>query len=275
MRTTLKPLVVGAPFGNYIGEGWATRTLGSFTLENRGGLLYRMWRVLKTVRYYPGIKAWKNKLGLPNPGIAWLEDRITKKKVDVSDKIVSVFGFTPREGEALLHRAAVLSPLAVELNVSCPNVKHKSLHRHELGALFLTAHSFSKESPVIVKLPPVGYREMVEVAIKNGVTLFHCCNTLTTPGGGLSGKPLKTLSLDVIRYIRDTYPDANIRIIGGGGVSTLEDVHEYMHAGADRVAIASCLFNPLNIYRMRSLAPHLNTLAQNGVWGIGANHALR
>jgi len=256
----LRPLVVGAPFGNYVGEGWATRTLGSFTLEARGGRLYRLWKILKTVRYYPGIKAWKNKLGLPNPGIDWLVEKVREKKISVADKIVSVFAFSIDEATTLLQKADALDPLAIELNVSCPNVEHKS-SQQDLAEI-LTRAVGNIKAPLILKLPPVGYRDIVDVAVKGGVKAFHCCNTLPCPGGGISGKPLKALSLEAIRYIRKVHEGEEITIIGGGGVTEFEDIIEYMEAGADSVSIASCLFNPYRLWRMRALSKSLGILRQ-------------
>jgi hypothetical protein len=45
-------LIIGAPFGNYITRKGVKSTIGTFTNENRAGILKRIWRVLSTVRYY-------------------------------------------------------------------------------------------------------------------------------------------------------------------------------------------------------------------------------
>jgi len=68
----LRPLIVSAPFGNYIQPAGCTATLGTFTALRRGGVINRAWRVLLTVRYYRRMKAWVNRIGLRNPGIDWL-----------------------------------------------------------------------------------------------------------------------------------------------------------------------------------------------------------
>jgi dihydroorotate dehydrogenase len=53
----IRPLVVSAPFGNYVQPRGTTPTLGTFTLLRRGGVASRIWRVFLTVRYYPRLKA--------------------------------------------------------------------------------------------------------------------------------------------------------------------------------------------------------------------------
>ena len=76
-------LVISAPFGNYLeGAMCSIRTLGTFTFNRRGGWLWRIFRVLWTVRYYHRLGAWVNRLGLPNPGIEWIAD---KRRVERSD----------------------------------------------------------------------------------------------------------------------------------------------------------------------------------------------
>ena len=52
-------LVIAAPFGNYLDFPATTSTLGTFTAKSRGGIAWRLWQILKTVRYYPGLQAWK------------------------------------------------------------------------------------------------------------------------------------------------------------------------------------------------------------------------
>lgn len=256
----LKPLIVGAPFGNYFGEGWATRTLGSFTKEYRGGRMWRAWKVGTTVRYYHGIGAWKNKLGLPNPGIQWLRNQVNikpGKRIDISDKIVSVFAFDGGEATDVILMANALHSnngraLAIELNVSCPNVDGGEVERilSEIGSHLWRSTEIIKK--IILKVPPVGYRSIVDAALSAGIDSFHCCNTLPTSGGGLSGNPLMKLSLEAVSWVRNE-AHADGTIIGGGGITCLDDIHRYQDAGADSFAIASCLFNPLNHGRMRRL----------------------
>src|SRR5690606_17281372 len=115
----MRALIISAPFGNYVQPRGATATLGTFTAARRRG---RVWRVLRTVRYYRRLGAWVNRIGLRNPGIEWLARKARAGKITLGDKRVSVRGFTEADWATLLERVAGLRPLAVELNMSCPNV---------------------------------------------------------------------------------------------------------------------------------------------------------
>ncbi|MCC6680370.1 MAG: hypothetical protein IT445_05650 [Phycisphaeraceae bacterium] len=231
---TFQPLIIAAPFGNYIQPPKATATLGTFTALKRGG---RVWRIIKTVRYYPRKRAWVNRIGLRNPGIDWLARRVSAGKTDLSDKIVSIHGFDDQQWFTLLAKLTPLKPLAVELNMSCPNVGHIDWPAD------LFTRAVGTGLTVVVKLPPVRYEQMLEQAMAAGVPWLHCCNTLPVPQGGMSGQPLKPESLTCIRQVRKLYGD-RVKIIGGGGIYQPTDIDDYAEAGADRFSIATKLFNP-------------------------------
>ncbi len=244
----LLPLVISAPFGNYIQPKGATPTLGTFTLHRRPG---RLWRILKTVRYKRRQRAWVNKIGLRNPGIDWLAGRVKRGRCDVSDKIVSIHGFDSEQWFALLEKVALIRPMAVELNMSCPNV----------GEIDWPAELFARAVgtgvPVIVKLPPVNYQQMVEQAVSAGVRAFHCCNTLPVPEGGMSGQPLKPKSLACIRDLRSRSWGGELTIIGGGGIYEVSDIDDYVEAGADHVALGTKTMNPVYLVSHRGLRPFI------------------
>lgn len=235
-KMKLKPLIISAPFGNWFTHPDATSTLGTFTLQYRGGPVKRAWRIAKTLRYRPALKGWSNKLGLPNEGIARL---ISLKKREYADKIVSLHGFATEDWEAIFSSIKYLAIPFVELNCSCPNVQDSSLH---WPTIFKNAVGVLNCSTIIVKLPPIRWLDLVRPAYDSGITHFHACNTLPVPCGGLSGKTLKQYSLWVVEEIRKTFPQATI--IGGGGVYDGNEVKDYYAAGANHIAIASCLLNP-------------------------------
>ncbi|MFM9958753.1 MAG: hypothetical protein ACKVZJ_11815 [Phycisphaerales bacterium] len=238
----LQPLIISAPFGNYIQPSGASPTLGTFTNLRRPG---RLWRILRTVRYSPSLGAWVNKIGLRNPGIDWLADRARSGKIDLGNKLISIHGFDDAEWDRLSALAAELRPLGVELNMSCPNVGHvnwpewlfkRSLERCAAAGVLL-----------VVKVPPVNETAMVRQALDAGVRILHCCNTIPVPAGGVSGKPLKPVAIQCLRNARaaaDQMGIANLRIIGGGGITTTADIDDYVKAGANHVAIGTKCFNP-------------------------------
>ena len=231
----LRPLVVSAPFGNYIQPAGCTATLGTFTAAARGG---RAIQIIRTVRYYPRIRAWVNKIGLRNPGIGWVERKVAAGKLDLSDKLVSVHGFEPDDWWRLLDAIAELRPMGVELNMSCPNVGHINWPED------LFARALATGVPVVAKLPPVNYLQMGEQAHAAGVRAFHACNTLPVPAGGLSGSPLKPVALTAIRDLRAQDWGRDALVIGGGGVRVAADVDDYAAAGADAFAIGTITMNP-------------------------------
>lgn len=108
--------------------------------------------------------------------------------------------------------------------------------------LFESTVSIAGADSLIVKLAPVHYMPAFELAYKVGIRRFHATNTLPVPAGGLSGKALKRISLDVVKRLKDAKPD--ITIIGGGGITTPEDVAHFKAAGASHVAVASALLKP-------------------------------
>lgn len=257
----MKRLIISAPFGNYLNFEHATSTLGTFTLRRRGGWPYRLWRVARTLRYHRRMKSWTNKLGLPNPGLLACPENPGRR-------IVSIHGFDTLEWVSLIGMCNRLwvptdehetfdQPEAIELNVSCPNVADDPI---DYNLVFQAAYTFLKNRflPVIVKLPPVNYLKIANVASANDLRQFHCCNTLPTPAGGLSGKALKAVSLNVIEHLKTSCPGSII--YGGGGVSTRQDIDDYHNAGASFFCVGSALLNPFNHRRIRKLAKEVDDL---------------
>lgn len=253
-------LVISAPFGNWFNCPGATRTLGTYTLRHRAGTFKRLWRILSTVRYWRRPQAWINKLGLPNPGIAHLyqdhQDAAANLRLDNS--IVSIHGFDSDEWSELGSWVAFRLPIpaAVELNLSCPNVGHTiGVEKAAFAVARVRARMLAagrRAVPIIAKIGPVRWDAYAEAAVVAGADSLHLCNTIPTPGGGISGTPLKQFSLWAVEGCRKRWPD--MHIIGGGGVSSQADIWDYHYAGADAVAVGSALFNPLNWKRVRKWA---------------------
>ncbi len=233
-----KPLIISAPFGNYIQPECATATLGTYTAAARPG---RLWRIIKTVRYYPRLGAWVNKIGLRNPGIDHLSKAVADGKVKPADKLLSIHGFSESDWWALLEKGAAIKPLAIELNISCPNVGEISWPPD------LFQRAVATGVPIIVKVPPVRYERIVSESLGAGIRWLHCCNTLPVPAGGMSGRPLLPIALRVVEEIRGSAQNQGItdlKIIGGGGVRSADDAKAYRRAGADAVAVGTLVFGP-------------------------------
>jgi dihydroorotate dehydrogenase len=253
----LEPVVISAPFGNYIQPRGTTPTLGTFTALRRGGRQAAFGRAMLTVRYYRRLGAWVNRIGLRNPGI---DSLVTAPPYGrpVSECLVSIHGFGDAEWHLLLRRVQALRPLGVELNISCPNVgEHTWPDR-------LFADAVAVGVPVIVKLPPVRYQELAASAFDQGVTWFHATNTLPVPGGGMSGVPLKPLALGVVAWLRDRY-GASVGIIGGGGIRSAGDVGDYASAGADRFAVGTYAMRPSALSRSENWLTDIKGAANSAV----------
>lgn len=253
-------LVISAPFGNYLNFPNCISTLGTFTAKYRGGFAYRIWRMLRTVRYYPRLGAWVNKLGLPNPGIDWYYKRALTGQIDVRDKIVSIAGHNLTDWHTLLTAALNTNPMCVEMNPSCPNCPGEDTSNYEDVFKLAAYHRQPTDTKLIVKLPPIGYIPLMRKALDCGINSFHCCNTLPTPGGGMSGKPLKHLSLQAVR---DLHNYADVKgygldvVIGGGGVTSYADAQEFFTAGANRVSIGSYNLFPWHWPEIKRIAAQL------------------
>lgn len=206
---------------------------------------------------------WLNAYGLNNAGVdnvvqeklPWLAQNYPELLV-----IASAAGFSEEEYEAVAAKLGT-SPYvsAMELNVSCPNVKHGGLAMGTDPELLerLTRRCVAVSNvPVYVKLTPniTDIVPLAKAAINGGAAGLTMINTLTGMAidlktrkpklanvtGGLSGAALKPIALRMIHQVRQF---SNIPIIGVGGVETPEDVLEFMMAGANAVEVGAASFH--------------------------------
>lgn len=206
---------------------------------------------------------WLNAYGLNNAGVdnvvqeklPWLAQNYPELPV-----IASAAGFSEEEYETVAAKLGT-SPYvsAMELNVSCPNVKHGGLAMGTDPELLerLTRRCVAVSNvPVYVKLTPniTDIVPLAKAAINGGAAGLTMINTLTGMAidlktrkpklanvtGGLSGAALKPIALRMIHQVRQF---SNIPIIGVGGVETPEDVLEFMMAGANAVEVGAASFH--------------------------------
>lgn len=205
-----------------------------------------------------------NAIGLQNPGV----NKIIKTEIPFLKQynipiIANVAGSTIEEYVYVAETFSKDNNIdAIELNISCPNVKEGGI---QFGTNDLMAEEITKRVkavsnvPVYIKLSPnvtnvVEIAKAVERAGADGLTMI---NTLTgmqihlpskrpliaNRTGGLSGPAIKPIS---IRMIYEVSEVVNIPIIGIGGITSAEDVIEYLLAGASAVAVGTANFsNPL------------------------------
>lgn len=206
---------------------------------------------------------WLNANGLSNPGV----DNVVNKKLPWLGKnypdlpiIASAAGFSEAEYVHVVEQLSQ-SPYtsAIELNISCPNVKNGGL---AFGTDPKQVESLTKQVvaasrvPVYVKLTPniTDIVPIAQAAERGGAAGLTMINTLTglsidlktrkprlaNVTGGLSGTALKPVALRMIHQVRS---QSQIPIIGVGGVNTAEDVLEMMMAGANAVEVGSATFH--------------------------------
>jgi dihydroorotate dehydrogenase (fumarate) len=211
-----------------------------------------------------------NSYGLPNGGMPYFKTRLPKmvKIAHAHSKplIANIVGFSNEEFAELVIFAENSGADMVELNFGCPNVwdhgKQKRIISYHPTLVHETLETIKKQKPAIkisVKispLPPDILREVSQVItdskIVQSVTATNSYpNAFITKGArganepsdvlaGLAGRALKPISVGVVKQLRELLPK-RIAIIGVGGISTANDVEDYLMAGANAVQIASAL----------------------------------
>jgi dihydroorotate dehydrogenase (NAD+) catalytic subunit len=192
-----------------------------------------------------------NAMGLPNPGVEEYVEEL--RGIKVSNLIGSIFGKDADEF-ALVARKIEGAVNAIEMNMSCP-------HAGSYGAGFPTemigeAVSAVKESvgiPVFVKLGSENVMERAAEAAEAGADAIVAINTvramkidietslpvLANIVGGYSGPAIKPVG---VRCVYELSKEFDIPVIGVGGITSAEDVIEYMMAGASAVQIGSGIY---------------------------------
>ena len=206
-----------------------------------------------------------NSVGLENPGIDYFERETApllerELKVPV---IANINGKILEEYIEIAERAEAIDVIkAIELNISCPNVKDGGM---AFGANPDMAAKVTREvrrvtkKPLIVKLSPnvtdiAGIAKLVEA---EGADALSLINTLLGMSidinkkkpllgnifGGLSGPAVKPVALRMVYQVSNA---VSIPLLGMGGVSTAEDALEFFMAGASAISVGTGFFqNPL------------------------------
>jgi len=199
-----------------------------------------------------------NSVGLQNPGIeVFMKDEIPfLRNYDVAI-IANIAGHSIEENVAMAQLLGT-SVDAIELNVSCPNVKEGGIaFGTRCESLFAITEAVKKVAkvPLIVKLSPnvTDIVEMAKTAESAGADAISLINTLLGMAidirrkkpvmanivGGLSGPAVKPVA---IRMAWQVSKGVKIPIIGMGGLTTWEDCIEMLLAGADAVSIGTANF---------------------------------
>lgn len=205
-----------------------------------------------------------NSVGLTNPGVKVVaEEKIPQLKQQYPDLplVASIGGASVEDYVMVTERLAATGLVdALELNISCPNVKHGGMafgtDPQVAEKLTTAVKAASGDVPVYVKLTPnvtdiVEIAQAVEAGGADGLSMINTLlgmkinlktrkPVLGNVMGGLSGTAIKPLA---IRMIYQVSHAVNIPIIGEGGISSAEDVIEFFLAGASAVQVGSAHFH--------------------------------
>ncbi len=200
-----------------------------------------------------------NCIGLENPGVeVFLRETLPRISRHHMNVIVNISGSTVEEYGVLAEMLDVPGVAAIELNVSCPNVKEGGIvfgtDPKAASDVVRTAKKWTKK-PVILKLSPnvtdiVLMAKAVEEAGADAISLINTLMgmeinihtwkpTLGNITGGLSGPCIKPVAL---RMVWQVAQQVKIPVIGMGGIASWQDAVEFFLAGASAVAVGTANF---------------------------------
>ena len=203
-----------------------------------------------------------NCIGLENPGVElFLQETLPRISQYGMNIIVNISGSTVEEYGVLAEMLDVPGVAAIELNVSCPNVREGGIvfgtDPEAASAVVKEAKAHTRK-PVIIKLSPnvtdiVQMAKAVEAAGADAISLINTLMgmeidierrqpVLGNVTGGLSGPCVKPVALRMVYQVSRA---VKVPIIGMGGISCWQDAVQFFLAGADAIAVGTANFaNP-------------------------------
>ncbi len=235
-------------------------------LEKLGGVMVKCITLKpragnKGVRITETPAGMLNCIGLENPGVEKFLIEILPRIKNKMNVIVNISGSSVEDYGELAKLLNVDGVAAIELNISCPNVKDGGIifgtNPKAAAEVTSTAKKFTSK-PVIVKLSPnvTDITEIARSVESAGADCISLINTLMgmeinintwkpTLGnitGGLSGGAVKPVA---VRMVYQVAQAVKVPVIGMGGICTAADAIEFFLAGASAVAVGTANFaNP-------------------------------
>lgn len=224
---------------------------------------------LKPIEGNPPPRIWEtpsgmlNSIGLQNVGLkTFIKEKLAFLKGFDTRVIVNIFGKNIREYVKVTEGLSNVNGIdAIELNISCPNVKKGGMvfgvDPRSTRKIVSQVRKVSNH-PLIIKLSPnvTDITEFARIAEGEGADAVSLVNTflgmaidietrkprLSTVTGGLSGPAIKPIAL---RMVWQVSKSVKIPVIGVGGISSVEDALEFILAGASAIAVGTAnFFNP-------------------------------
>ena len=214
-----------------------------------------------------------NCVGLQNKGVDYFCEHIYPQIKDIDSRmIVNVSGDCPENYALCAEKIDALENIpAIELNISCPNVKDGGMAfgvTCEGAASVVKAVREKYHKTLIVKLSPnvtniVDIAKAVEAEGADSVSLINTlmgmsidierrCSRLSIGTGGLSGPAVKPVA---VRMVNQVAKGVKIPVVGLGGICTAEDAIEFLMAGATAIEIGTANF----------LDPTVTVKVKNGI----------
>jgi dihydroorotate dehydrogenase (NAD+) catalytic subunit len=203
-----------------------------------------------------------NAIGLQNPGADHVVDSILPT-LDFGETrfFANVSGSTIEEYAEVTRRFDDSPIDAIEVNISCPNVKQGGVqfgNYPDMSARVVAACRKATTKPLITKLSPnqTDIRENARLCIEAGSDALAVINTLSGMAidartrrpvigniqGGLSGPAIKPIALLKVHQVYEVAGPRGIPIIGQGGICSATDALEFIIAGATTVGVGTALF---------------------------------
>lgn len=229
-----------------------------------------------------------NAIGLQNPGVDHIIAHELKWLEQFETPIIANVAGSKEEDYVEVAEKISQSPnvKALELNISCPNVKEGGI---QFGTDPKTAAELTRkvkavsQVPVYVKLSP-NVTNIVEMAVAvaehaDGITMINTlvglrinektgAPIIANVVGGLSGPAVKPVAMRMVYEVRKALPD--FPIIAMGGVTDAQDVIDFISVGADAVAVGTANFQNPNVCLdiINSLPAYLDKLGVNHIHEI-------
>lgn len=240
-------------------EGFSNRDVGAIALK---GTTREPRLGNPPPRVYETPMGMLNAIGLQNPGMdKVVDDILPTLDFDETRFFANVCGSTIDDYAAVTARFDDSPIDAIEINISCPNVKEGGVsfgNYPDMSARVVEACRKATSKPIIAKLSPnqTDIRENARLCIEAGADGLAVINTVMgmainaesrTPvignvQGGLSGPAIKPIALLKVHQVYEVAGPRNIPIIGQGGIVTAEDAIEFIIAGATTVGMGTALF---------------------------------
>jgi dihydroorotate dehydrogenase (NAD+) catalytic subunit len=231
-----------------------------------------------------------NAIGLQNPGV----DHVVRQILPTLDFgetrfIANVCGSTIDEYVEVTRRFDDSPIDAMEINISCPNVKEGGVqfgNYPEMSARVVAACRKVTKKPLITKLSPnqTDIRENARLCIEAGSDGLAVINTISgmvidpktrrpvigNVQGGLSGPAIKPIALLKVRQVYEVAGPRRVPIIGQGGIANAADAIEFLIAGATAIGIGTALFyDPLLCPKINAgIAVYLRDAGMASVSGL-------